>query len=86
MVETQTWQPGNATAATLKPVLVLLQLFQENLSPLFNKTLAHFNLTDPLEQSNLTEAAWIEAQNMHAINGMMYCWLPGLIIPSNATG
>ena len=65
---------------------VLLQLFQENLSPLFNKTLAYFNLTDPLEQSNLTDADWIEAQNMHAINGMMYCWLPGLIIPSNATG
>jgi hypothetical protein len=53
---------------------------------LFNKTLDYFNMTDPLAQSNLTESSWIEAQNMHAINGMMYCWLPGLVIPSNASG
>lgn len=59
-----------------------MQVFDENANLFFNETLEYYNLTDPLVQSNQTEANWEEANLMHSINGKMYCWNKGFVIPA----
>jgi hypothetical protein len=61
---------------------VVVQVFDENINPYFNETVKYYNLTDPLTQTNQTEANWEEANLKHAINGKMFCWNEGFVIPA----
>ena len=57
------------------------QVFDENANLYFEETMAYYNMTDPLAQSNLSQAMWEEANLKHAINGKMFCWNDGFTIP-----
>lgn len=57
-------------------------MFDENTNLYFNETLMAYNLTDPLAQTNLSDAMWEEANLMHSINGKMFCWNEGMVIPA----
>ena len=64
----------------------LLQVFDENTNLYFNDTLDLYNMRENyLEIANVTDAMWEEANLMHSINGKMFCWNEGFVIPANKT-